>query len=216
MHSDLSPKQREYLQMVKDSGESLLAIINDVLDFAKSEAGKIELVTAPMVVRDVVGDTLKSLAVRAHAKKLEVICNIRPEVPEVVIGDAARIRQVLTNLVGNAIKFTGIGEVEVRLEASPAPPEDDDPSAAPQVELTCHVRDTGIGIPSHKLDTVFEAFEQADASMTRDYGGTGLGLSIVRGFVELMGGRIWVDSETNRGSTFHFTARVGVGESAPP
>ena len=206
----LPQKQKQYLEMVRQSGESLLGIINDVLDFSKSEAGKIELSSAPFAIRELVGDTLKSLAVRAHEKQLEVICNIRPGVPDSVVGDATRFRQVLVNLVNNAIKFTGKGEVEVRIDW-----EDrfsDDEGADSNGRLICHVRDTGIGVPAHKLDSIFEAFEQADASMTRDYGGTGLGLSIVRSFVELMGGKIWVESEPGAGSCFHFTLKVERGD----
>lgn len=207
-HPPLAPKQRQYLEMVRESGEALLGIINDVLDFSKSEAGKIELSSAPFHIRDLVGDTLKSLAVRAHEKQLEVICNIRPDVPEVVVGDAPRLRQVLVNLVNNAIKFTGKGEVEVRIECD----SETTPDAADRVALRCRVRDTGIGIPLHKQESIFEAFEQADASMTRDYGGTGLGLSIVRSFVQLMGGKIWVESQHGEGSCFYFTIQVERGQ----
>ena len=207
LKTDLNHKQQEYLRMVLESGELLLAIIGDVLDFARTEAGKLTLAQSPFVIRDVVGDTMKSLAVRAHQRKLAVICDIRASVPDVLIGDAVRFRQVLVNLVNNAIKFTSEGEIEVSIEA--------DGCDAKQVELTCHVRDTGIGIPTQKQSGIFDAFEQVDASLTRGFGGAGLGLAIVKGFVELMGGEIWVESELGEGTTFHFTARFELGEPKP-
>jgi CheY-like chemotaxis protein/HPt (histidine-containing phosphotransfer) domain-containing protein len=182
--------------MVKSSADALLGVINEILDFSKIEAGKLDLDAHPFALRETVGDTLKALALRAHGKGLELTCEILPNVPEVIVGDGGRLRQVLTNLVGNAIKFTERGEVSVRAERVPA--------AGESVGLRFVVSDTGIGIPADKQASVFEAFTQADGSTTRRYGGTGLGLTICARLVALMGGRIWVESEPGRGSRFHF------------
>ncbi len=205
LDSRLTAEQREYLAAVRESGEALLAILNDILDFSKIEAGKLVLECAPFDLPECLGDTMKSLAVRAHPKGLEMACSIAADVPEIVVGDRLRLRQIVVNLVGNAIKFTSEGEVvlEVWREA--------DQNGA--LVLHFAVRDTGIGIPQEKQATVFDAFEQVDTSTTRRHTGTGLGLTISRKLVELMGGRIWVESEPGRGSTFHFTARF---EPAPP
>ncbi len=196
LNTPLNPKQKEYLKMVLLSGESLLGIINDILDFSKVESGKIELESMPLRMRECIGDAVKSLALRAHAKGLELALDIQSDVPEWVVGDAGRLRQVVINLVNNAIKFTLEGEVvvEVTLQA-----ERDN-----ILELLFCVRDTGIGIPHEKIDRVFDAFEQADTSTTRQFGGTGLGLTIVRRMVEIMGGRVWVESEVGKGSKFYF------------
>jgi len=197
--------QREYLQMILESGELLLALINDVLDFSKIEAGKLELEKLPFELREHVGDTLKLLAARASQKGLELALDVAADVPEVVIGDAGRLRQVLLNLLGNAIKFTHEGEVVVQvgcLERGPS-----------ECTLQFCVRDTGIGIPRDKQERIFQAFEQADTSTSRRYGGTGLGLAIASRLVALMGGSIWVESEPGRGSKFFFTARLGVGQT---
>ncbi|NQV27070.1 MAG: response regulator [Rhodopirellula sp.] len=220
LDTSLQPTQREYLSMVQESGESLLNVINDILDFSKIEAGRLELDPRPFSLRENVGDTLKSLAVRAHRGQIEVACHIGPDVPEFLTGDANRLRQVVINLVGNAIKFTEAGEVVVDVSNCSAEfgagPHSDDSGmdAAPDVEssadslwLHFQVRDTGVGIPEEKLQRIFEAFEQADTSMTRRYEGTGLGLAISSRLVELMDGRIWVESEIGQGSTFHFTVR---------
>jgi PAS domain S-box-containing protein len=217
LDGDLLPEQGEYLQMARSSAESLLAVINDILDFSKVEARKLRLDAVPFRLRDAVGDALKGLALRAQEKGLELACRVPPDVPDGVVGDAVRLRQVIVNLVGNAIKFTERGEVvaSVRSEMGPmGPTGQPSPTAAtPEVRLHFEVRDTGIGIPADKLGLIFEAFAQADASTTRQYGGTGLGLAICSQLVGLMGGRIWVESVPGEGSTFHFTARFA---TAPP
>jgi PAS domain S-box-containing protein len=199
----LTPVQRDYLKLVYESGESLLAVINDILDFSKIEAGKLRLDVAPFEFREFIGDTLKSLGLRAHRKGLELVCDIDPAVPDLLIGDANRVRQVMVNLVGNAIKFTDRGEILAGVSVEPAA---DGCTDADEVTLHVRVSDTGIGIPVEKFHTIFEAFEQADASTTRKFGGTGLGLAICARLVELMGGRIWVESVVGEGSIFHFTA----------
>jgi signal transduction histidine kinase/HPt (histidine-containing phosphotransfer) domain-containing protein len=196
----LSPLQREYLKIVQESAESLLTLINDVLDFSKIEAGKLDLEEIEFSLRDSFSCTLKSLAVQAHRKGLELISDIHSTVPDRVIGDPTRLRQVLVNLVGNAIKFTQGGEVVVRVR----PEEQQDEL----LRLHVAVIDTGIGIPQSRRDKLFQAFEQVDSSMTRKFGGTGLGLAICFRIVSLLGGRIWFDSEAGQGSTFHFTANV--------
>jgi|GEM_PF-496866 len=201
LDTQLTGPQQEYLMMVRESGESLLSVINDILDFSKIEAGKLELDRIAFAPRETLGDTMKSLALRAHRKRLELACHFAPDVPLAVIGDAGRLRQIVVNLVGNAIKFTAAGEVV--LDVSREEQHED------EVVLHFQVRDTGIGIPKEKMSSIFEAFEQADTSTTRRYGGTGLGLAIVLRLVELMGGRVWVESEVGQGSTFHFTARFG-------
>jgi PAS domain S-box-containing protein len=208
LDTNLDDRQRELLTMVLESGESLLGIINEILDFSKIEAGKVELEAAEFSVREVLGDTMKSLAFRAARKNLELAYHVPAEVPECLAGDAARLRQIVLNLVGNAIKFTDFGEVVVRVSCRPR--------GEGQVELQCDVSDTGIGIPADKQAAIFEAFTQADGSTTRRFGGTGLGLSICVRLLELMGGRIWVESELGRGSTFHFTAQFGIGSVAGP
>jgi PAS domain S-box-containing protein len=212
LNTHLNPEQREYIGLVKDSAESLLRLLNDILDFSKIEAGRLDLDVAPFSLRGTVGDTLDTLAVRADQKGIELINNIHPDVPDTLIGDAIRIRQVIVNLVGNAIKFTSQGEVMVTVEPNRY---DGPPSTAnqpPGVTLHFAVRDTGIGIPEEKLAHIFEPFTQADSSTTRRFGGTGLGLTISTQLVELMQGRIWVESKIGEGSTFHFTAHF---ESAP-
>ncbi len=199
LSTDLPAQQREYLTLVRESGEALLAVINDILDFSKIEAGKLELDAGPFDLRESLVDTMKSLAVRAHGKGLELACDIRADVPDVVTGDRARLRQIVINLVGNAIKFTPRGEVVLRVQSES---KTDD-----AVILHFGVSDTGIGIPENKQLAIFEAFVQADSTTTRRFGGTGLGLAISRRLIELMSGRTWVESEVGRGSTFHFTAR---------
>jgi|GEM_PF-386869 len=196
LETDLNPDQRESLGLVKSSADALLTVINDILDFSKIEAGKLDIDPAPFSLRDEVGDMLKSLALKAHSKGLELACDIRTETPDLLLGDAHRIRQVLTNLVSNAVKFTDSGEVVVRAEQVPA--EGD------AVRIRFRVSDTGIGIPEEKLKAVFEPFTQADGSTTRKYGGTGLGLTICQRLVGLMGGTLWAESEPGRGSTFSF------------
>jgi signal transduction histidine kinase/CheY-like chemotaxis protein len=212
LDTPVTERQRKYLTAVQSSAESLLDVINDLLDFSKIEAGKLELDRATFSLRAVVNDTLHSLALRAHRKGLELVGRIPPDVPDAFVGDAGRLRQVLANLVGNAIKFTAKGEIVVEVaplevEKAPAPGEPLDP-ASPPCTLHFSVRDTGIGIPREKQQKIFEAFEQADTSTTRRYGGTGLGLSIASRLVVLMGGWITVESEPGHGSTFRFMVRL--------
>ena len=205
LDTPLTDDQRQCLRTVKSAADNLLGIINDLLDFSKIEAGKLELDPADFSLRAAVGDTLRALAVRAHTKGLELVCHVQPDVPDALVGDAGRLRQVLLNLVGNAIKFTDEGEVVVRVEAAGDPARRGRRSGC---DFT--VRDTGIGIPQDKQESIFRAFEQEDTSTTRKYGGTGLGLTIAARLVALMGGAITVDSEPGRGSTFAFTARFGL------
>jgi two-component system sensor histidine kinase/response regulator len=204
----LAAKQAEYLKMVLQSGESLLAIINDVLDFSKVESGKVDLERIPFSLRDCVGDAVRTLALRAHDKQLELALDVENDVPDWLEGDPGRLRQVIVNLVGNAIKFTPAGEVVVRVTLVR--------QHGGTAELQFCISDTGIGIPAHKLSSVFEAFEQADSSTTRQYGGTGLGLAIVRKYVELMHGRTWIESEVGRGSKFYFTVFLDRCSDPPP
>jgi two-component system sensor histidine kinase/response regulator len=208
LETELDEMQRTYLKIVNDSAESLLSLINDILDFSKIEAGKLELDHAPFQLRDLLGDAMKTLAVRARGKDLELACHIAPEVPDCLIGDPHRLRQVVTNLVGNALKFTERGEVVLKVTA--------DEVTDDQVRLHVAVRDTGIGIPQDKLHLLFAAFSQVDASTTRRYGGTGLGLAITARLVPLMNGETWVESDPGQGSTFHFTATFDRDRSPPP
>lgn len=223
LDTPLRPEQREYLTMVKTSADSLLGIINDVLDFAKIEARKLELEQLEFDLWDTLSDAIKTLAVRAQNKKLELAIHIHPEVPRRVVGDPGRLCQVLINLVGNAIKFTERGEVvvSVKCQESEAQGQDEPSAASPPLSssiclLRFSVRDTGIGIPPDKREAIFQAFTQADSSTTRRYGGTGLGLAISAELVKLMGGTLGVESELNQGSTFHFTARFGRTNMAAP
>jgi signal transduction histidine kinase/AmiR/NasT family two-component response regulator len=197
--TELTEEQREYLETVKTSSSSLLSVINDVLDFSKIEAGKVELEDLNFDLTDVVDGTLKSFALSSRQKGLELRSEFGAGVPEMVLGDPARLRQVLTNLVGNALKFTEAGEVGVSVARM-----DGDAAALP-LEFT--VWDTGVGIPPEKQKAIFESFTQADSSTTRKYGGTGLGLTISMRLVELMGGKIWVESGIGRGAKFHFTIK---------
>ena len=219
LDTELTHEQRDYLLTTKTSADQLLTLLNDILDFSKIEAGKLDISLADFVLRDCIADSLHSLAAPADAKGLALRCRVAPEVPDDLVGDPGRLRQILINLAGNAIKFTGRGavEVDVTLEAG----------AAAELMLHFRVADTGIGIPPDKHKAVFEAFEQADGSTTRQYGGTGLGLAISTRLVELMGGRIWVESPRadlaadapGPGCAFHFTVAVSRGhvplESAP-
>jgi PAS domain S-box-containing protein len=208
LDTELTAEQRDYLGMVKTSADSLLTVINDILDFSKIEAGKLDLESIEFSLRQSLEPAMKALALRAHEKGLELNCYVHPWVPEVVVGDPGRLRQVLLNLVGNAIKFTERGEVTVRVERHIA--ED----GAVQLHFT--VEDTGIGITPEKQEAIFEPFTQEDGSTARRYGGTGLGLTISRHMVEMMGGRIWVESVLGQGSRFHFIARLGRGKALPP
>jgi two-component system, sensor histidine kinase and response regulator len=253
LDTPLTAEQRESLELVRRSSESLLTVLNDILDFSKIEAGKLDLDHTDFSLRECVGDTLQTLAIRAHQKGLEIACHVAPDVPDGVVGDAGRLRQVLMNLIGNAVKFTEQGEVVVSVamtndgmandsamtndgmtndERSPKPearsPNEGEGAAAALdirassfvrhssfrhssfVSLHFEVRDTGIGIPPEKQEMIFAPFAQADGSTTRRYGGTGLGLAITKRLVEMMNGRLWVESRPGGGSTFHFTARLGV------
>jgi two-component system, sensor histidine kinase and response regulator len=205
LDTDLTREQRQYLETARDSAESLLAIINDILDFSKIEAGKLDLEAAPFRIRDNVEDAIRSLAVRAHTQGIELACRFDPAIPEAVVGDRVRLRQILVNLVGNAVKFTPKGEVVMDVRSATR--------SDGRVTIEFRVVDTGIGIPPDKLVSIFSAFEQADGSMTRRYGGTGLGLAITSRLIQLMDGKIWVDSRLGEGSTFHFTASFGVADS---
>jgi two-component system sensor histidine kinase/response regulator len=206
LDTPLTLEQREYLVTAKSSADSLLRIINDILDFSKIEAGKLELAPHAFPLRDSLGETMKTLAVRAHEKNLELLWYTESDVPEWVVGDAGRLRQILVNLTDNAIKFTETGEVSVMVELVKL-----NESGA---LLRFSVRDTGIGIPEDKQSAIFEAFSQADATTTRSYGGTGLGLSISRQLVRLMGGDLSLESVPGEGSTFHFTVELPVAEVA--
>jgi PAS domain S-box-containing protein len=206
LDTDLNQEQRESLGLVRLSAESLLSIINDILDFSKIEAGKLEFEEIPFDLRESLGEAMKALGFRAHQKRLELIYEVAPEVPEALLGDPGRIRQILVNLVGNAIKFTERGEVVVRIE--------EEKQTANDAILHVSVRDTGIGIREEKQKQIFEAFSQADGSMARRYGGTGLGLAICVRMVEKMKGRIWVESAFGAGSTFHFTIALTIQDLA--
>ncbi len=204
--TDLKPEQREFLDMVKVSADALLTLINDILDFSKIEAGKLELDQVAFDLRECVGDALKAVSLRAHEKGLELNFHVEPDVPDILFGDAGRLRQVVLNLIGNAVKFTERGEVNLHVKV-----EDFTAANAEAVRFCClhfAVSDTGIGISEDKLRAIFEPFTQADGSTTRRHGGTGLGLTISSRLVAMMGGRLWVDSEVGRGSTFHFTAQL--------
>jgi PAS domain S-box-containing protein len=204
LDTPLTAEQREYLTVVRESGEALLSLVSDILDFSKIEAGKLELDRTPFDLHEGLGDTLKSLALRAHRKGLELGCCIRCGVPEVIVGDATRLRQIIVNLVGNAIKFTDRGEVVVDVDCQSRSPG--------EAVLRFAVSDTGIGIPADKRAAIFGAFVQGDSTTTRKFGGTGLGLAISARLVELMGGEISVESEVGRGSMFQFTSHVGLPE----
>jgi PAS domain S-box-containing protein len=201
MGTQLTKEQREYLQIVKVSTEALMTVINDILDFSKIEARKLDLEAIGFNLRGCIAGTLQSLSVRAAQKGLELVCHVPPEVPDSLVGDPGRLRQIIINLVGNAIKFTERGEILVAISLE----EDND------AEVTLHIAiiDTGIGIAPDKQQMIFESFTQVDASTTRTYGGTGLGLTISSRLVEMMGGRVWVESEVGTGSTFNFTVRLG-------
>ncbi len=203
LDTDLTMEQREYLETVKLSAGALLTVINDILDFSKIEAGKIDIETIAFDLRECVETTLKTLALRADEKGIELLCDIGDDVPTIVRGDTVRLGQMLVNLVGNAIKFTNEGQVAVKLEVESKRDED--------VVLHFVVADTGIGIPKEKQKAIFESFTQADTSTTREFGGTGLGLTITTRLAAMMGGKIWVESEPGKGSEFHFTVSVGAG-----
>jgi signal transduction histidine kinase/CheY-like chemotaxis protein/streptogramin lyase len=201
-----SSEHTEFLQTVKSSGLALLTVINDILDFSKIEAGRLDLESVPFHLRDCLGDALRTCAALAHGKGLELAYHVAPEVPDYLLGDSGRLRQIILNLTGNAVKFTDGGEVvvEVRLDSR----------TEKTVRLGFSIRDTGIGIPAEKQQIVFEAFSQADGSTTRQYGGTGLGLSICKRLIGMMNGRVWLESEVGKGTTVHFTAEFGQPEAS--
>jgi two-component system, sensor histidine kinase and response regulator len=206
LDTELTAEQRDCLETVKLSADSLLIVINDILDYSKIEAGKIELETIDFDLRNCAEEALKTFALLADEKRLELLCDIAPDVPELVAGDPGRLRQILLNLVSNAIKFTAHGEVALKVEVDA---EDHDTRI---IKFT--VSDTGIGIPAEKHVTIFSPFAQADSSTTRKYGGTGLGLTICARMVAMMGGKIWLESEVGRGTQFHFTVRLRVSSKA--
>jgi signal transduction histidine kinase/DNA-binding response OmpR family regulator len=204
MNTALTPVQRDYLQTVHQSADTLLVIINDILDFSKIEAGRLNVDAIDFSLRTMLDETLKPLALRAHAKQVELMIHVRPDVPDALVGDPIRLGQILTNLVGNAIKFTQHGEIVVRVECEPL--------AEDRTSLSVTVADTGVGIAFDKQGAIFSAFTQGDGSTTRRYGGTGLGLTICKQLVDLMGGRIGVESEPHRGSAFYFVVALPVSQ----
>ena len=199
LETELTCEQREYLSTAKASADSLLSLLNDILDFSKIEAGKLDMECIEFGLRITLDETMRSLSFRAHQKGLELACHVLPDVPDGLLGDPTRLRQVILNLAGNAIKFTARGEVVVRVET--------EKEIEGEAWLHFFVCDTGVGVPLEKQESIFEAFTQADSSMTRKYGGTGLGLAISSRLVNIMGGNIWVESEPGRGSTFHFRVK---------
>src|SRR5882762_6289912 len=207
LDTEMTRDQREYLEIVRSSADSLLSLLNDILDFSKIEAGKLDMETVPFNLRDAVDDTMKTVSLRAHQKGLELVCHVLPEVPDRLQGDPTRLRQIVLNLLGNAVKFTSKGEIVLVVEKRGEVDE--------AVILHFAVTDTGIGIPREKHSSIFEVFTQADASTTRKFGGTGLGLSICARIVEIMGGRIWLESEPGRGSTFHFEVCLALQKNSP-
>jgi signal transduction histidine kinase len=215
LDGDVSEEQREYLDAVRFSADSLLALLNDLLDFSKIDAGKLSFERVPFRLRALLGMTVDSLRFQAEQKGLELRYDVAPDVPGSLIGDAGRLRQILVNLAGNAIKFTEQGRVRVsaRIEAmepgSAAIESSEDQPQNPDVMLRFSVADSGIGIPREKWQSIFDAFSQADGSITRRYGGTGLGLTISSRLVRMFGGEMWIESEVGNGTTFHFTARFG-------
>ncbi len=205
LETELTPEQREYLETVKLSADALLGVINDILDFSKIEAGKVDLETVDFDLRECIDGTLKTLALRADEKGLELLCDVSPQLPEVVIGDSGRLRQILLNLIGNALKFTSEGEIALKVQLD----------LIEDTTSTLHfiVSDTGIGIAAEKLQSIFNSFSQADTSTTREYGGSGLGLTISKRLAEMMGGKIWVESKVGVGSQFHFSVKFGTAKN---
>jgi len=210
LETPLDPIQLDYAQTVRASAAGLLTVINDILDFSKVEAGKLDLESLDMDIRDTIEDVARLLAIQAHPKGLEIIALLDPNLPDLMRGDAGRLRQILLNLGGNAVKFTQSGEVAIDCRVVQ--------KDADGVLIRCEIRDTGIGIPANRMNALFQAFTQVDASTTRRFGGTGLGLSIVKRLVDLMGGEVGVTSSEGTGSTFWFTARFGVAKEVakPP
>ena len=225
LDTQLDKEQREFTETVRTSGDALLTVINDILDFSKIEAGKLDLENQPFDLRMCVEEALDMVAPHAGGKSLDLVYEIQPSVPQVIVGDMAHLRQILVNLIGNAVKFTELGEVVISVEscaseAAVDPDEGDAPGgeenpgewAGTLPEIHFSIRDTGIGIPGDRLDRLFQSFSQIDASTTRKYGGTGLGLAITQRLVELMGGRIWVESVPEYGSNFHVAIPYTVAE----
>ena len=204
LDTPLSASQRQSLDTVRSAAGSLLGLINDLLDFSRIEAGKFELVPDDFQLRELLGDTMRALAVQAHRKGLELICDVHADVPDCLIGDSNRLRQVLVNIVGNATKFTEAGKVALDVSVAASPHDDGG------IVVRFSVRDTGIGIPKERQKAIFRAYEQEDASTARRYGGTGLGLTIAARLIALLGGEITVDSAPGRGSTFTFTAALRI------
>jgi signal transduction histidine kinase/HPt (histidine-containing phosphotransfer) domain-containing protein len=213
LDTKLTTEQREYLELVKKSADALLTLINDILDFSKIEAGKLDLECIDFNLRETLGDTLNTLALRAAQRNLDLVCHIASNVPDALVGDPGRVRQVLVNLIGNALKFTEKGEVVVSVTIQNEEP--DDSSLLPSAFCLLHfsVKDTGVGIPPEKQALIFDPFTTADGSQRRNFSGTGLGLAISSRLVQMMGGRIWVESRVGQGSAFHFTARFGVAKA---
>jgi len=207
LDTPLDETQRDYLDTARQSADTLLSVINDILDFSKIEAGRLELDPVEFSLRNTLSLTMKMMALRAHEKGLELLCDVDDGVPDALVGDAARLRQVIVNLLGNAVKFTDRGEIAVAVAQ--------DSTEEAGVRLHVRVTDSGIGIPKDKQEAIFEAFTQADGSTTRLFGGTGLGLAISARLVAMMHGRVWVDSEPGRGSTFHFTVRLEPSRQPP-
>ncbi len=217
LHTELTAEQRDFVETIRTSGESLLTIINDILNFSKIESGKLELEQRPLDLRLCIEDALDLLGTKASEKKLDLAYDLDDAAPEQVIGDVTRLRQILVNLVGNAIKFTSTGEVLVQVKARPpgiigTPP----PTPSARWEIQFAIKDTGIGIAPDRLYRLFRSFSQVDTSITRQYGGTGLGLAISKGLVELMGGKMWVESVPEQGSTFHFLLPLQATQPANP
>ncbi len=202
LDTDLSSEQRELIETVKASADALLTVINDILDFSKIEAGKLDLDAIPFRLRESIARIMRPLAFRADEKGVELLCNVRPEVPDQVIADPTRLSQIIVNLVGNALKFTSEGEIELCVGL--------DGVKNGTAGLHFSVRDTGIGIPEDKQKSIFEAFSQAETATTRKFGGTGLGLTISTRLVQMMGGKIWVESQPGKGSCFHFTVEAPI------
>jgi PAS domain S-box-containing protein len=226
LDTQLTPEQRDYLELVKRSADSLLTVINDILDFSKIEAGKLDLDQSPFQLREALDDVIGVLGVRAQQQGLELTCRIAPDVPDALVGDPVRLRQVLVNLIGNATKFTEQGEVALEVELTHGGAEtqtgEEEPSPSSSLRLNASVvrlhfwvRDTGIGIPAEKQQMIFEPFAQAGGALTRKYEGTGLGLAIASRLVGMMGGQLKLESAPGQGSTFHFTAALRVQEAPP-
>ena len=212
LETTLDAEQRDYLETAQESAQGLMTVINDILDFSKIEAGKLDLETVNFSLRESLAQTLKPLSIRAQQKGLGLNLDVDPQVVDLVSGDPVRLRQIIVNLVGNAIKFTSSGGVTVSVQR-----ESQQQKTSPKCEhmmLRFTVTDTGIGIPPERQKEIFSSFTQGDNSTTRRYGGTGLGLTISHRLTEMLGGRIWVDSEPGKGSSFHFTARFGIARES--